>query len=65
MRQKNCKEYQAKPIKGATLQAIVERYNSFVDSGKDRAREFRNLSGKNWQARKRVSPNTVHFMILI
>jgi len=42
MRQKNCKEYQAKPIKGATFQAIVERYNSLVDSGKDRARESRN-----------------------
>ncbi len=28
-------EYQAKPMKGATLQATVERYNSFVDSGKD------------------------------
>jgi FAD binding domain len=28
-------EYQAKPMKGATLQATVERYNSFVDSGED------------------------------
>jgi hypothetical protein len=28
-------EYQAKPMKGATLQATVERYNSFVDSGAD------------------------------
>ena len=28
-------EYQAKPIKGAILQATVERYNSFVDSGED------------------------------
>jgi predicted oxidoreductase len=28
-------EYQAKPMKGATLQATVERYNSFVDSGVD------------------------------
>ena len=28
-------EYQAKPMKGATLQATVERYNSFVDAGKD------------------------------
>jgi hypothetical protein len=28
-------EYQAKPMKGTTLQATVERYNSFVDSGAD------------------------------
>jgi succinate dehydrogenase/fumarate reductase flavoprotein subunit len=28
-------EYQAKPVKGGTLQATVERYNSFVDAGKD------------------------------
>jgi succinate dehydrogenase/fumarate reductase flavoprotein subunit len=28
-------EYQAKPMNGATLQATVERYNSFVDSGSD------------------------------
>ncbi|MGH7844010.1 MAG: FAD-dependent oxidoreductase [Candidatus Binatia bacterium] len=28
-------EYQAKPMKGATLQATVERYNAFVDSGED------------------------------
>jgi hypothetical protein len=28
-------EYQAKPMEGATLQATVERYNSFVDSGED------------------------------
>ncbi len=28
-------EYQAKPMKGATLQATVERYNSFVDAGDD------------------------------
>ncbi len=28
-------EYQAKPMKGEILQATVERYNSFVDSGKD------------------------------
>jgi hypothetical protein len=28
-------EYQAKPMKGETLQASVERYNSFVDAGKD------------------------------
>ncbi len=28
-------EYQAKPMKGAILQATVERYNSFVDSGED------------------------------
>ena len=28
-------EYQAKPMKGAVLQATVERYNSFVDSGED------------------------------
>ncbi|MGH7825825.1 MAG: FAD-dependent oxidoreductase [Candidatus Binatia bacterium] len=28
-------EYQAKPMNGATLQATVERYNSFVDSGED------------------------------
>ena len=26
-------EYQAKPMKGATLKATVERYNSFVDAG--------------------------------
>ena len=29
-------EYQAKPMKGGTLQATVERYNSFVDSGEDK-----------------------------
>ncbi len=29
-------EYQAKPIKGSTLKATVERYNSFVDGGKDK-----------------------------
>jgi succinate dehydrogenase/fumarate reductase flavoprotein subunit len=29
-------EYQAKPMLGATLQATVERYNSFVDSGADK-----------------------------
>jgi succinate dehydrogenase/fumarate reductase flavoprotein subunit len=29
-------EYQAKRINGATLQATVERYNSFVDSGEDK-----------------------------
>jgi hypothetical protein len=29
-------EYQAKPMKGATLQATVERYNSFVESGVDK-----------------------------
>lgn len=29
-------EYQAKPMQGATLQATVERYNSFVDSGEDK-----------------------------
>ncbi len=29
-------EYQAKPMKGATLQATVERYNSFVDAGEDK-----------------------------
>ena len=29
-------EYQAKPMKGETLQATVERYNSFVDAGEDR-----------------------------
>jgi succinate dehydrogenase/fumarate reductase flavoprotein subunit len=28
-------EYQAKPMTGETLQATVERYNSFVDLGKD------------------------------
>jgi hypothetical protein len=28
-------EYQAKPMKGETLQVTVERYNSFVDSGVD------------------------------
>lgn len=28
-------EYQAKPMKGATLQATVERYNSHVDRGED------------------------------
>ena len=28
-------EYQAKPMTGETLQATVERYNSFVDAGKD------------------------------
>ena len=28
-------EYQAKPMKGEILQATVERYNSFVDSGLD------------------------------
>jgi succinate dehydrogenase/fumarate reductase flavoprotein subunit len=28
-------EYQAKPMRGETLQATVERYNSFVDAGKD------------------------------
>ncbi|MGB7949876.1 MAG: FAD-binding protein, partial [Candidatus Binatia bacterium] len=28
-------EYQAKPMKGEILQATVERYNSFVDAGKD------------------------------
>jgi hypothetical protein len=28
-------EYQAKPMKGATLQATVERYNAFVDAGAD------------------------------
>jgi hypothetical protein len=28
-------EYQAKPMKGATLQATVERYNSFVEAGND------------------------------
>jgi succinate dehydrogenase/fumarate reductase flavoprotein subunit len=28
-------EYQAKPMKGETLLATVERYNSFVDAGKD------------------------------
>jgi hypothetical protein len=28
-------EYQAKPMKGTTLQATVERYNSWVDSGED------------------------------
>jgi hypothetical protein len=29
-------EYQAKPMQGATLQATVERYNSFVDVGEDK-----------------------------
>ena len=29
-------EYQAKPMQGATLQATVERYNSFVESGEDK-----------------------------
>jgi succinate dehydrogenase/fumarate reductase flavoprotein subunit len=29
-------EYQSKPMNGATLQATVERYNSFVDSGEDK-----------------------------
>lgn len=29
-------EYQAKPMRGATLQSTVERYNSFVDSGEDK-----------------------------
>jgi succinate dehydrogenase/fumarate reductase flavoprotein subunit len=29
-------EYQVKPMKGTTLQATVERYNSFVDSGADK-----------------------------
>jgi succinate dehydrogenase/fumarate reductase flavoprotein subunit len=29
-------EYQAKAMKGATLQATVERYNSFVDAGEDK-----------------------------
>jgi hypothetical protein len=28
-------EYQAKPMKGETLQATVERFNAFVDAGKD------------------------------
>jgi succinate dehydrogenase/fumarate reductase flavoprotein subunit len=28
-------EYQAKPMNGAILQAAVDRYNSFVDAGKD------------------------------
>ena len=28
-------EYQAKPMRGATLQATVERYNSFVEAGED------------------------------
>ena len=28
-------EFQAKPMKGETLQAAVERYNSFVEAGKD------------------------------
>jgi len=28
-------EYQPKPMRGATLQATVERYNSFVDAGAD------------------------------
>jgi succinate dehydrogenase/fumarate reductase flavoprotein subunit len=29
-------EYQAKPMKGATLKETVDRYNSFVDSGEDK-----------------------------
>jgi succinate dehydrogenase/fumarate reductase flavoprotein subunit len=29
-------EYQSKPMKGATLQATVERYNAFVDTGEDK-----------------------------
>ena len=29
-------EYQAKPMKGAILQATVERYNSFVEAGEDK-----------------------------
>ena len=29
-------EYQAKPMKGATLRATVERYNSFVEAGEDK-----------------------------
>jgi FAD binding domain len=29
-------EYQAKPIKGSTLKATVERYNSFVGGGEDK-----------------------------
>ena len=29
-------EYQAKPMKGSTLKATVERYNSFVDCGEDK-----------------------------
>jgi succinate dehydrogenase/fumarate reductase flavoprotein subunit len=29
-------EYQAKPMNGATLQATVERYNSFVEAGEDK-----------------------------
>jgi hypothetical protein len=29
-------EYQAKPMKGATLRATVERYNSFVEAGDDK-----------------------------
>jgi succinate dehydrogenase/fumarate reductase flavoprotein subunit len=28
-------EYQTRPMNGATLQATIERYNSFVDSGED------------------------------
>ena len=28
-------EYQAKPMKGETLQASVDKYNAFVDAGKD------------------------------
>lgn len=28
-------EYQSKPMRGETLQATVERYNSFVEAGKD------------------------------
>ena len=28
-------EYQAKPMKGETLQATVDKYNAFVDAGKD------------------------------
>lgn len=29
-------EYQVKPMKGATLKATVERYNSFVEAGEDK-----------------------------
>ena len=29
-------EYQAKPMNGATLEATVARYNSFVDAGEDK-----------------------------
>jgi succinate dehydrogenase/fumarate reductase flavoprotein subunit len=29
-------EYQAKPMKGAILEATVARYNSFVDTGEDK-----------------------------